>query len=106
MQALATAQSAGIKPETFAKVINGSTGRNNTTEVKLEPFIISRSYASGFSLQLMAKDVGIASELITSAGFGAPTTGALHNYLMSAVETLDANIDHTGLYEMVSPDKN
>ena len=106
MQALATAQSVGIHPETFTKVINGSTGRNNTTEVKLEPFIISRSYASGFSLQLMAKDVGIASELITNAGFGAPTTGALNNYLMSAVEKLDADIDHTGLYEMVNPGKN
>ena len=106
MQALATAQSVGIHPETFTKVINGSTGRNNTTEVKLEPFIISRTYASGFSLQLMAKDVGIASELITNAGFGAPTTGALNNYLMSAVEKLDADIDHTGLYEMVNPGKN
>ena len=62
MQALATAQSFNIHPKTFTKVINGSTGRNNTTEVKLEPFIIPRNYASGFSLQLMAKDVGIASE--------------------------------------------
>ena len=106
MQALATAQSLGIHPATFAKVINGSTGRNNTTEVKLESFIISRSYTSGFSLQLMAKDVDIASELITNAGFGAPTTVALNSYLTSAVETLDADIDHTGLYEMVSPDKN
>ncbi len=106
MQALATAQSVGIHPETFARVINGSTGRNNTTEVKLEPFIISRSYVSGFSLQLMAKDVSIASELITNAGFDAPTTGALNDYLMSAVETLDADIDHTGLYEMVSPSKS
>ena len=106
MQALATAQSVGIHPETFARVINGSTGRNNTTEVKLEPFIISRSYNSGFSLQLMAKDVGIASELITNAGFDAPTTDALSNYLMNAVEKLDADIDHTGLYEMVNPDKN
>ena len=106
MQALATAQSFSIHPKTFTRVINGSTGRNNTTEVKLEPFIISRSYNSGFSLQLMAKDVGIASELITNAGFGAPTTDALNNYLMSAVEKLDADIDHTGLYEMVNPGKN
>ena len=106
MQALATAQSLGIQPETFAKVINGSTGRNNTTEVKLEPFILSRSYASGFSLQLMAKDVNIASELITNAGFNAPTTGALNNYLMTALEMLDADIDHTGLYEMVNPERN
>lgn len=105
MQALATAQSFGIHPETFARVINGSTGRNNTTEVKLEPFIISRNYTSGFSLQLMAKDVGIASELIKNSGFDAPTTSALNDYLMSAVEKLESNIDHTGLYEMVYPFK-
>jgi 3-hydroxyisobutyrate dehydrogenase len=105
MQALATAQSLGIHPETFTRVINGSTGRNNTTEVKLEPFIISRSYSSGFSLRLMAKDVGIASELIINAGFDAPTTDALNDYLMAAVETLNSDIDHTGLYEMVNPIK-
>ena len=106
MQALATAQSFSIHPKTFTKVINGSTGRNNTTEVKLEPFIIPRSYASGFSLQLMAKDVGIASELIINAGFDAPITGALNDYLIRAVEALDGDIDHTGLYEMVNPTKN
>jgi 3-hydroxyisobutyrate dehydrogenase len=106
MQALATAQSFSIHPKTFTKVINGSTGRNNTTEVKFEPFIIPRSYASGFSLQLMAKDVGIASELIINAGFDAPITGALNDYLIRAVEALDGDIDHTGLYEMVNPNKN
>ena len=106
MQALATAQSFSIHPKTFTKVINGATGRNNTTEVKLEPFIIPRNYASGFSLQLMAKDVGIASELIINAGFDAPITSALNDYLIRAVEALDGDIDHTGLYEMVNPTKN
>jgi len=103
MQALATAQSFGITPETFTKVINGSTGRNNTTEVKLEPFIISRRYDSGFFLRLMAKDVGIASELIKNAGFDAPITTALNEYLAVAVDQLGHDADHTGLYEMVNP---
>ena len=106
MQALATAESFGIAPETFTKVINGSTGRNNTTEVKLEPFIISRRYDSGFFLRLMAKDVGIASGLIKNAGFDAPITSALNEYLESAVDHLGADADHTGLYEMVNPAKS
>jgi 3-hydroxyisobutyrate dehydrogenase len=106
MQALATAESFGIAPETFTKVINGSTGRNNTTEVKLEPFIISRRYDSGFFLRLMAKDVGIASSLIKNAGFDAPITTALNEYLESAVDHLGADADHTGLYEMVNPAKS
>ena len=68
-QALATAKAAGILPETFVKIINGSTGRNNTTEVKLEKFVLNESFNSGFALQLMAKDVTIASQLIEAAGY-------------------------------------
>lgn len=105
MQALATAEAYGIAPDVFAKVINGSTGRNNTTEVKLEPFIISRRYDSGFFLRLMAKDVSIASDLMAANGFDTPVTPALTKYLDEAVAKLGADIDHTGLYEMVNPAK-
>ena len=103
MQALATAETFGITAEKFTSVINGSTGRNNTTEVKMMPFIASRRYDSGFYLRLMTKDVRIASELITNAGFEAPITSALTNYLATAQETLGLDADHTKLYEMVYP---
>ncbi len=106
MQALATAQTYGIQAETFTEVINGSTGRNNTTEVKLRPFIITREYNSGFLLSLMAKDVGIASHIIKLAGFDNPTTEALKLYLDHAVDFLGPKVDHTGLYEFVNPKVN
>ena len=51
----------------------------------------------------MAKDVTIASELMTNAGFDAPITPALNSYLATALETLGHDADHTGLYEMVNP---
>ncbi len=103
MQALATAEAFGIAPEVFTKVINGSTGRNNTTDVKLMPFIISRSYDSGFFLRLMAKDVRIASSLIKEAGFDTPITPALANYLHNALAQLGPDVDHTEIYEMLNP---
>ena len=103
MQALATAESYGITAEKFTAVINESTGRNNTTEVKMIPFISTRQYNSGFFLRLMAKDVSIASELITKAGFDSPVTPALNSYLADALETLGPDADHTELYEMVNP---
>ena len=103
MQALATAESFGISANKFTNVINGSTGRNNTTEVKMMPFIASRRYDSGFFLRLMAKDVTIASELINNAGFDAPITPALNRYLATALDRLGQDADHTGLYEMVNP---
>ena len=103
MQALATAESFGINADKFTSVINGSTGRNNTTEVKMMPFIASRRYDSGFFLRLMAKDVTIATELIKNAGFDAPITPALNRYLGTALDKLGPDADHTGLYEMVNP---
>ena len=103
MQALATAETFGITAEKFTSVINGSTGRNNTTEAKMIPFIASRRYDTGFYLRLMAKDVTIASELIANAGFEAPITSALNDYLATAQKTLGLDADHTELYEMVNP---
>ena len=103
MQALATAESFGISADRFTSVINESTGRNNTTEVKMMSFIASRRYDSGFFLRLMAKDVTIASELINNAGFDAPITPALNRYLATALDRLGQDADHTGLYEMVNP---
>ena len=66
-------------------------------------FIASRRYDSGFFLRLMAKDVTIASELMTNAGFDAPITPALNSYLAEALAKLGHDADHTELYEMVNP---
>ena len=101
-QALATAKVAGIAPETFVKVINGSTGRNNTTEVKLEKFILNQAFNSGFALQLMAKDVNIACELIVAAGHGEKATSALAACLDDAVASLGTDADHTELFRYVT----
>ena len=44
----------------MTEVLNSSSGRSNTSENKLAQFMTSGSFDSGFSLQLMAKDVGLA----------------------------------------------
>ena len=101
-QALATAKDAGISPENFVNVINKSTGRNNTTEVKLEKFVLNEAFNSGFALQLMAKDVNIALELIESAGYSTASTSALAAYLDAAVSALGHQADHTSLYSYLT----
>ena len=59
-EALATARSFGINPDNFLKIINGATGKNNTTEVKLNKFVVSEKFNSGFALDLMVKDVSLS----------------------------------------------
>tara|TARA_B100000787_G_scaffold169182_1_gene159654 strand:+ start:210 stop:1085 length:876 start_codon:yes stop_codon:yes gene_type:complete len=103
MQALATAEAYGIKANEFIEVINSSTGKNNSTQVKFLPFVIPRRYESGFSLSLMTKDVEIASSIIKDAEFSTPLSDALPEYLVNALKNLKEGVDHTALYEEINP---
>jgi 3-hydroxyisobutyrate dehydrogenase len=60
VEALVIAEAFGIPAGTMTEVLNSSSGRSNTSENKLAQFMTSGSFDSGFSLQLMAKDVGLA----------------------------------------------
>ena len=100
-EALATARSFGIEPENFLKIINGATGKNNTTEVKLDKFVISEKFNSGFALDLMVKDVTIANSLIRDISSNKPLSNDVLSYLSEALRTLEGNPDHTEVYKVI-----
>ena len=100
-EALATASSFGIKPENFLKIINGATGKNNTTEVKLDKFVISKKFNSGFALDLMVKDVSIANSLIRDLSSDRPLSNDVLNYLSESLKLLGINPDHTEVYKSI-----
>jgi len=100
-EALATARSFGIKPENFLKIINGATGKNNTTEVKLDKFVVSEKFNSGFALDLMVKDVSIADSLIKDLSSENPLSNDVLKYLSSTLQALGGNPDHTEVYKII-----
>jgi len=100
-EALATARSFGIKPENFLKIINGATGKNNTTEVKLDKFVVSEKFNSGFALDLMVKDVSIADSLIKDLSSENPLSNDVYNYLSESLKVLGDNPDHTEVYKVI-----
>ena len=100
-EALATARSFGIKPENFLKIINGATGKNNTTEVKLDKFVVSEQFNSGFALDLMVKDVSIAHNLIKDLSSDNPLSNDVRNYLSKSLDLLGDNPDHTEVYKVI-----
>jgi 3-hydroxyisobutyrate dehydrogenase len=59
-EALIAAEKFGIDPHLVNQVFNVSTGKNNTTDVKVENFMLSGTFKSGFSLALMRKDLQTA----------------------------------------------
>ena len=100
-EALAAARSFGIKPDNFLKIINGATGKNNTTEVKLDKFVISEKFNSGFALDLMVKDVSIADSLIKDLSADKPLSENVSNYLSKSLAELGKNSDHTEVYKVL-----
>ena len=100
-EALATARSFGIQPENFLKIINGATGKNNTTEVKLDKFVVSEQFNSGFALDLMVKDVSIAHNLIKDLSSDNPLSSDVYNYLSKSLDLLGGNPDHTEVYKVI-----
>jgi 3-hydroxyisobutyrate dehydrogenase len=104
-EALLVGRTFGLKPETIVDVLNVSTGRNNSTEVKLKPFVISESFAYGFGMALMAKDIGIAAELADELGFALPQMPRVADLWAQAVEALGKQADHTEIYRFIAPAK-
>lgn len=97
-EALHVARRFGLDPATVTDVFNSSTGRNNTTENKVKPFMLSGRFDSGFALQLMAKDLGIAMDLAGSLAQPMPVGEKVLELWRDAAAHLDAKADHTEMY--------
>jgi 3-hydroxyisobutyrate dehydrogenase len=98
LEALEVGRAFGLDPNVIVDVFNASTGRNNSTEVKLKQFVISETYGSGFFLGLMAKDIRTAHTLAEDLGVKVPLAGRCADLWDEAVRNLGPNADHTEVY--------
>jgi 3-hydroxyisobutyrate dehydrogenase len=87
----------GLDPNLMADILNASTGRNNTTEVKLKQFIISKAFSAGFPLKLMAKDVRTADSLGHALGVPTPLADRCADLWDDAAKSLGDKADHTAI---------
>lgn len=97
-EALLVALKFGLDGAAMADIWNASTGRSNTTENKLHQHILNRKFAAGFTLKLLAKDVGIARDLARQLGVKADHLTRISALLHDAYEELGDDADHTALY--------
>ena len=99
--AIRIGKSFGLKPGTVIDILNASTGRNNSTENKFHQYILSGSFASGFSLPLMAKDVGIARSMAQATHHRAPLLDSCAGLWADAAEGVDPSLDHTAIFRFL-----
>ena len=101
VEALHIGEKFGLDPATMTRVLNASTGKNHTTENKVEQFMLSGAYNSSFGLALMAKDVGIAVRL--AEALGAPVRqGSVCSDMWNEAAEATKGVDHTEMYRLLS----
>ena len=98
-EALVAAEKFGIDPHLVNQVFNASTGKNNTTEVKVENFMLSGTFNSGFSLALMRKDLQTALDFITRMETPKTFANTCTETWTQAEKVLDKGADHTAMYK-------
>jgi 3-hydroxyisobutyrate dehydrogenase len=103
-EALVVGARFGLDPAAMTDILNASTGRNNTTEVKVKQFMLSGAFNSGFSVGLMAKDLATAAALADAVGVAAPFAHQCAELWKSASERLGSAADHTAMYRYVKGD--
>lgn len=96
-EAVLAAERFGLDPGKVVDILNASTGMNNSTLNKFHRFILSRTFDSGFSLELMVKDLKTALEVARSTGTPAPLAEACVEAWSDARAALGPGLDHTAV---------
>jgi 3-hydroxyisobutyrate dehydrogenase len=95
VEALLIGSRFGLDPAVMVEVLNASTGMNNSTQRKLNQFVLSRKFNSGFGLDLMVKDLSIALQVGRETQTPAPLAAQCRELWAAAAAMLGPGQDHT-----------
>jgi 3-hydroxyisobutyrate dehydrogenase len=79
-------------------VFNSSTGKSNATEVKGRQFVVSRTFAAGFTTGLMVKDLRTASDVASHLELNMPMLKQAVDYWTDVNGKLGPAADHTEVF--------
>ncbi|MFH8471017.1 NAD(P)-dependent oxidoreductase [Streptomyces sp. NPDC017991] len=89
LEVLTAGTKFGLDPRIMLDVINRSTGRNQSTEVKIGPEVLDGRFQVGFSLPLTVKDITTALDLSTSLDLSPEVSQACVRFCQAALAGLD-----------------
>lgn len=103
LEAITTALKFGIKKNYLINAIDqATTGKNHPYFKKIKDGILMKNYNSGFTLNLLTKDVQIANNLIKKYVKNATISSNILNLLKKSKSKLGKNSDQLKLYKMWS----
>lgn len=102
VEALHIAQRFGVDPELLTDVLNVSTGQTNTSLNKVNQYMLNDAFNSGFAMQLMRKDLGIAIGLADALGYPMAMGHLTLEMWKDADEKLGPGADHTEIFRTLA----
>ncbi|HEU5349537.1 MAG TPA: NAD(P)-dependent oxidoreductase [Ktedonobacterales bacterium] len=89
---------AGLDAGTLIEVVNASSGRSNSTEVKFPRYILNGAFDDGFAVSLMTKDLKIALDTASELGQPMLIGTVVGQVWQSAMAQGFGDASHTAIY--------
>ena len=95
-----TLKAHGVNLDAALNCINASSGKSLVTENIFPQRVLSREFPCTFALPLLAKDTGIALDLVHDAKLPAPILALTQSLIQAASLTAEANSDFSAAVKM------
>lgn len=96
-----TLKAHGVNMQGALNCINASSGKSNATETVLPQRVFNRSFPNTFALNLLAKDTGIALDLVQRAKLPAPLLALTQSLIRAASDTSASDSDFSAVVKML-----
>ena len=96
-EALLIGRRFGLDPKVMTEILNVSTGRSFHSDVSFPGHVLTRKFATGFTLGLLAKDVGIAAALGESVAAAAPLVQLVDRLWQEGCDEVGADQDNSAI---------
>lgn len=100
IEGFSTLKAHGVDLNSALACINASSGKSTVTESVLPQRVLNREFPLTFALPLLAKDTGIALDLVRAAKLAAPVIAQTQSLVQSASNQQDAQSDFSTLAKM------
>lgn len=92
---------AGVEADAALEVITNSSGSSFVTQRLIPERVVTREFPVTFALGLLAKDVGLAQQVLRDGGVEGEVLGLVDRLTRAAADGLGPEVDHTALVQVV-----
>lgn len=96
------ARAAGVSTEKLLEGVNAGSGRSGVTQVNYPVWIMNEAFDSGFTMQLMRKDVRLGAELMEQLHVKLPLMQVVADLWRSSAATISDEQDFNRIVELGS----